>query len=186
MPAATSNNPKLRSTAKPPRSPRTPRSHSNSRSSSRCSSSNSASSPLFHRDLLPLVPAEKSPRRFGRSRSLFPRLQHRLSYSILIIARVFLTASWYLRICSSIPASCLRSRFPLFLYFSTAPYSFCVRWSCLTAMSRYHSVVYFTLPTTYIRAKPHFKSNPVVDSDCRISSFPMSWPRRILSLEYKT
>lgn len=145
MPAATSNNPKLRSTAKPPRSPRTPRSHSNSRSSSRCSSSNSASSPPFHQALLPLVPAEKSLRRFGRSRSLFPRLQHSLSRILFSLSLAcFLTASWYLRICSSIPASCLRSRFPLFLYFSTAPYSFCVRWSCLTAMSRYHfcSILY--------------------------------------------
>lgn len=106
-PAATSNNPRSRSTAKLPRSPRTPRSHSSSRSNSRCSSSNSVSSPLFHRALLPLGPAEKSPRRFGRSLSLFPRQQHRLSYSILIIARFFLTVSWYLRICSSIPASCL-------------------------------------------------------------------------------
>lgn len=90
MPAVTSNSPKLRSTAKPPRSPRTPRSHNSSRSSSRCSSSNNASSPLFHRALLPLDRAEKPPRRLGRSLSPFPRLQHRLSYSILVIVRVVL------------------------------------------------------------------------------------------------
>lgn len=99
MPAATSNSLKLRSTAKPPRSPRTPRSHNSSRSSSRCSSSNSASSPLSHRALLPLDPAEKSPRRFGRTPSLFPRQQHRLSfysryrsrvsYSLLVPADLF-------------------------------------------------------------------------------------------------
>lgn len=115
MPVVTSSSPKLRFTARHPRSPPTLKSPSSNKFSNRCCSSNSVSSLPFHLVLLPPVLAEKSLRLSDRKLnrlskpSLLLRLLHR--FFLLSLATF---SSWYLGICSSIPAS-------VYVYFPPSP-----------------------------------------------------------------